>query len=170
MKHVEIGCRYNSVEFGFVDPEFAQRILEKGITEDQLEELLIDSEGGPTDGQISFDNEVVFEFYVDDLITSKTTKLEQENRWILIKEEYGRASYRANVVWGECDPSKFQAHKCIQNVGGSEFAHVELLYDGKYLDPELDYGYPKGMDISLISPDGNWYSLEVVEEDEDDED
>jgi hypothetical protein len=164
MKHLKIGSHYNSVEFGFVDPEVAQRILEEGITENELEELLRDSEGGPTDGQVYFDGEVLFEFYIDDLSVSETAHLEPGNRWIVVKEEYGRASYTAAVTWDECDPSKFQAKKHVEDLGGYKLAYVDLLYDGKDLDLELDDGYPKGSDISIISPDGKSYSFEIVEE------
>ncbi len=166
---IVISGRYTSYECESIDEAFAKKIIEHGISSDDLDDLSFEdgAETGLIEAQVQVNDEVVETFSLDDV--EKSSGHSAKIDWVLIKEEVGRIVYEPQEIGEKFSGHLLAFHKYVDSFNGYKFSYATPSYDGKNF--ELDWSSPKVSDLILIDPQGNRQSIDQIEdEDELDED
>lgn len=156
----EILGRYVSYEYQKIDDKLVNRILEHGLSYDELDD--INFEDGGDCGVIWATWEVdgvamSFEFGSSADITPKYIY----DGCVIIREEAGRICYQTPKIQLPYKAELLTFPKYSAEFSDYSFCYATPMYDGEEL--EYDDQDTKASSLILISPDGECHSVELYE-------
>jgi hypothetical protein len=159
------------VEYIHLSPKQANKIMDEGISESDLDDLLLGSstESGVRNAMIMVGGKVVGKFSLDDFKPKKVHKLGGRKAWFLMKEQTERGTFREFLIDKPFITGTLECSASFYELNGFNFGYLEFAYG--HSEGEFGETTPRhGGGWEVLSPDGKRQSFDILDDDADESD
>ena len=155
--------RENDIEWGKISEAQAKKIIKSGINEDDLEDLVTDSESLVSDEiQILVnDKEVTYDIPANH---ARANQIANPKSWIIVNAQAANGELGKLVINEEFDPTKLKYEPDRVCIGKTILCEgFSISYDGKELD--FQYSDIESSDWAIYSPQGKQFDFDISNDD-----
>ncbi len=158
------------IEWAEIGADIGARLIEEGLTTEELEELLLGGEsqlGITSNIDVCIDDASVGMDVPDVGECDREAVVQDNQKWFLVAEQALKGAFVEDQVRKPFDREKLEFTEYPFDAAGRNFCCYEVTYDGESLS--IGDTEPKVYDVYVVSPSSEWNAIDISNSDDDEE-